>query len=315
MAQSLSVDLRRRVVAAVEAGMSRRQAAARFGVGVSSAIRWVSQSRLTGDLSPKPRGGRRPGRIEGHGDLVMAWVEAEPDLTLQEIAGKLEEAVGYRPPPSVVHGFFKRRGMTRKKRRPTLPSRTGRTSHAGVRPRLEDRPELDPERLIFIDESRTSTKMARMYGRAPRGERCRAPVPHGHCKTTTLVAGLTLDGVVAPMTIDGAMTGAAFLAYVEQVLAPTLMPGDIVILDNLPAHKPIAIREAIEATGACVLFLPPYSPDFNPIEMAFSKIKALLKKAAARSVHALWDAIPDAIDAVTPQDAKSVFNACGYEPK
>ena len=128
--------------------------------------------------------------------------------------------------------------------------------------------------------------MGRMYGRAPRGERCRAPVPHGHWKTTTLVAGLTLDGVVAPMTIDGAMTGAAFLAYVEQVLAPTLMPGDIVILDNLPAHKPIAIREAIEATGGCVLFLPPYSPDFNPIEMTFSKIKALLKKAAARSVHA-----------------------------
>ncbi len=157
--------------------------------------------------------------------------------------------------------------------------------------------------------------MARMYGRAPRGERCRAPVPHGHWKTTTLVAGLTLDGILAPMTIDGAMTGAAFLAYVEQVLAPTLRPGDTVILDNLPAHKPIAIREAIEATGAGILFLPPYSPDFNPIEMAFSKIKALLKKAAARSVHTLWDAIRDAIDAVTPQDARSFFTACGYEPK
>lgn len=134
MAQSLSVDLRRRVVAAVESGMSRRRSAARFGVGVSSAIRWVAQLRLTGDLSPKPRGGRRPGRIEGHGDLIMAWVEAEPDLTLREIGAKLEEAVGYRPPPSVVHGFFKRRGMTRKKRRPTLPSKTGRTSRADVRP-------------------------------------------------------------------------------------------------------------------------------------------------------------------------------------
>lgn len=157
--------------------------------------------------------------------------------------------------------------------------------------------------------------MARLYGRAPKGKRCRAPVPHGHWKTTTLVAGLTLDGVVAPMTLDGAMTGAAFLAYVEQVLAPTLTPGDIVILDNLPAHKPIAIREAIKATGACLLFLPPYSPDFNPIEMAFSKIKALLKKAAARSVHALWDAIRDAIDAVTSNDAQGFFTACGYEPK
>jgi transposase len=157
--------------------------------------------------------------------------------------------------------------------------------------------------------------MARMYGRALRGERCRAPIPHGHWKTTTFVGGLTIDGVVAPMTIDGAMTGQAFLAYVEQVLAPVLKPGDIVILDNLPAHKPIAIREAIEAAGAIMLFLPPYSPDFNPIEMAFSKIKALLKKAAARTVHDLWDAIRNAIDAVTPKDARSFFTACGYEPE
>jgi len=157
--------------------------------------------------------------------------------------------------------------------------------------------------------------MARMYGRAPRGERCRAPIPHGHWKTTTFVGGLTIGGVVAPMTIDGAMTGQAFLAYVEQVLAPVLKPGDIVILDNLPAHKPIAIREAIEVAGAVMLFLPPYSPDFNPIEMAFSKIKALLKKAAARTVHDLWDAIRNAIDAVTPKDARSFFTACGYEPE
>ena len=157
--------------------------------------------------------------------------------------------------------------------------------------------------------------MARMYGRAPRGERCRAPIPHGHWKTTTFVGGLTIDGVVAPMTIDGAMTGQAFLAYVEQVLVPILKPGDIVVLDNLPAHKPIAIRQAIEAAGAVMLFLPPYSPDFNPIELAFSKIKALLKKAAARTVLDLWEAIQNAIDAVSPKDARSFFTACGYEPE
>lgn len=122
---------------------------------------------------------------------------------------------------------------------------------------FDAQPYLDPERLVFLDESGTSTKMARLYGRAPKGERCRAPVPHGHWKTTTFVGGLTLAGVVAPMTLDGAMTGAAFLAYVEQILAPTLRPGDVVVMDNLPAHKPIAIREAIEATGAITLFLPP----------------------------------------------------------
>ncbi len=115
------------------------------------------------------------------------------------------------------------------------------------------------------------------------------------------------------MTLDGAMTGAAFLAYVEQVLAPTLRPGDVVV--NLPAHKPIAIREAIETTGAVLLFLPPYSPDFNPIELAFAKIKALLKKAAARTLPALWNAIRNAIDAITPNDARNFFIACGYEPE
>ena len=140
-------------------------------------------------------------------------------------------------------------------------------------------------------------------------------VTNGHWKTTTFVGGLTLDGVVAPMTIDGAMNGATFLAYVEQVLAPTLVPSDAVILDHLPAHKPTAIREAIEAAGASMLFLPPYSPDFNPIELAFSKIKALLRKTSARTVHRLWDAIRDAIDAITTKDARSFFTACGYEPE
>ena len=128
MAQALSLDLRQRVVAAVEAGASRRQAADRFGVGVSSAIRWVAQSRQTGDIAPKPRGGRRqPCRIDMHAPLILSWTEESPDLTLAEISARLDEAVGYRPPPSVVHGFFRRRGITRKKRRRTRPSRNGRT--------------------------------------------------------------------------------------------------------------------------------------------------------------------------------------------
>lgn len=168
---------------------------------------------------------------------------------------------------------------------------------------------------MFIDECGTSTKMARMYGRAARGERCRAPVPHGHWKTTTFVGALRLSGMTAPMTLDGAMNGAAFLAYVEQVLVPTLRPGDIVVMDNLPAHKPPAIRAAIERAGAELCFLPPYSPDFNPIEMAFSKVKAILKKAAARTVTSLWDAIRDAIDAVTTDDCRGFFTAAGYEPE
>jgi len=167
--------------------------------------------------------------------------------------------------------------------------------------------------LVFIDETGASTKMARRYGRAPRGERCRAPVPHGHWKTTTFVGALRLEGMTAPMVLDGAMHGAAFLAYVEQVLVPTLIPGDIVIMDNLPAHKSTAVRHAIQAAGAELRFLPPYSPDFNPIEMAFSKLKAFLKKTAARTVDDLWDAIAIAIDTFTLVECQNYFAAAGYD--
>jgi transposase len=173
--------------------------------------------------------------------------------------------------------------------------------------------DLDPERLVFIDETGASTKMARTRGRAHRGERCRAPVPHGHWKTTTFVGALRLGGLTAPMVLDGPMTGEAFLAYVEQVLVPTLAPGDIVVMDNLPAHKPIAVRAAIEAAGAELRFLPPYSPDFNPIEMAFSKLKAFLKKTAARTIIALWAAIADAIALIKPHECANYFSACGYD--
>lgn len=132
----------------------------------------------------------------------------------------------------------------------------------------------------------------------------------GHWKTTTFVGALRLEGMTAPMILDGAMHGTAFLAYVEQVLAPTLSPGDIVVMDNLPAHKPVAIRQAIEHTGAELRFLPPYSPDFNPIEMAFSKFKAFLKKTAARTIDDLWNAIAVAIDIFTPTECQNYFAAC-----
>jgi transposase len=179
---------------------------------------------------------------------------------------------------------------------------------------FELQPDLDPAKLVFLDETGTSTKMARLRGRSPRGERCRAAVPHGHWKTTTLVAALRLDGMTAPMVIDGAMNGEAFTAYAETLLAPTLSPGDIVIMDNLPAHKISGARAAIERAGATLLFLPPYSPDFNPIEQAIAKIKALLRKAAARTVNALHEAIASALDAFTQEECANYFTNSGYEP-
>ena len=133
---------------------------------------------------------------------------------------------------------------------------------------------FDPEKLVFIDETGATTKMARLYGRAPRGERCRAAVPHGHWKTTTLTAGLRIGGLAAPMILDGPMDGAAFRAYVAQVLVPELESGDVVVMDNLPTHRVRGVREAVEAAGATLLYLPSYSPDFNPIEMAFAKSRS-----------------------------------------
>lgn len=153
--------------------------------------------------------------------------------------------------------------------------------------------------------------MARLRGRAPRGERCQAGVPHGHWKTTTFAGALRLDGMTAPFVYDGAMNGTVFLAYVEQVLVPTLKPGDVVVMDNLPAHKPAGVREAIERAGAALSFLPPYSPDFNPIENAFAKLKALLRARAERSISALWDAVGTIIELFSPTECANYFRAAG----
>lgn len=154
--------------------------------------------------------------------------------------------------------------------------------------------------------------MARLYGRSKRGQRCRAAVPHGHWLTTTFTAALRRTALTAPMTLDGPMNAAAFRAYVEQVLAPTLDPGDIVVMDNLPAHKGAVVRTMIEARGASLLLLPPYSPDFNPIENAYAKFKSKLRKAAARTVETLETAIADAFRAFSPAECANYFSAAGY---
>jgi transposase len=173
-------------------------------------------------------------------------------------------------------------------------------------------PDLDVARLVFIDETGASTKMARKGGRSVRGARCLAAVPHGHWKTTTFTGALRMHAMTAPMVLDGPMNGVAFRAYVEKVLAPTLRPGDIVVMDNLPAHKNPAIRRLIEACGAELRYLPPYSPDFNPIVNAFAKLKALLRKAAARTVDDLWRAVAEALDHFPAEECRDYFKAAGY---
>ena len=154
--------------------------------------------------------------------------------------------------------------------------------------------------------------MVRPYGRAPRGERLVAAVPHGHWKTTTLIAAARLDGITAPYVLDGPIDGDTFRAYVEQMLAPTLASGDIVIMDNLASHKVRGVREAIEAVGAELLYLPPYSPDLNPIENLFAKIKSFLRACAERNVDALWESIGKAIKTISQRDCQNCFQHAGY---
>ena len=173
---------------------------------------------------------------------------------------------------------------------------------------------LDPARLVFIDETAVSTNMVRLGGRAPRGVRLIGHVPLGEWQTITFVAALRHNKMTAPMVIDGPMTGEMFRAYVEQCLVPTLRRNDIVVMDNHRVHKVAGIREAIEKARATVRYLPKYSPDLNPIEMAFSKFKALLKKAAARTIEDLWTAIAKALPQLTPNDCANYFTAAGYGP-
>ena len=172
---------------------------------------------------------------------------------------------------------------------------------------------MDPATFVFLDETGAATNMARRYGWGPRGERLVDATPHGHWRTTTFVAGLRSTGIIAPLVLDGPMTGEAFRAYVEQFLAPTLSKGDVVVMDNLGAHKVAGVREAIAAVGASILYLPPYSPDLKPIEQAFAKLKALLRKAAARTREALWGAIGRLLDSFNPDECRNYLANSGYE--
>ena len=171
---------------------------------------------------------------------------------------------------------------------------------------------MDPARFVFLDETGTATNMARRYGRCPSDERLVTAVPHGHWLTTTFIAGLRQSGVIAPLVLDGPMTGPAFRAYIEQFLAPALSPGDVVVLDNLAVHKQPEVGAAIAAAGAQIRFLPPYSPDFNPIEMAFAKLKAFMRAARPRTFDQVTALTAAALALFTPAECRNYVRHCGY---
>ncbi|WP_394543274.1 IS630 family transposase [Azorhizophilus paspali] len=313
MARAYSADLRRRVVDAAMGGLSARQAAERFDIGTATAIVWVRRFREGGELVARRQGKPRGLRLDPHAHYLLGLLEQTPDLTLAELAATLERERGIRVSLATVWTFLDRHGMTFKKKTAHAAEQQRPDVQAARQEWLEEQPGFDWRKLIVVDETAAATNLARLRGWAPRGERCLAAVPHGHWKTTTFTAGLRVDGLTAPLVLDGAMNGPAFLAYVGQVLVPELTPGDIVVMDNLPAHKVAGVRQAIEGAGATLRYLPPYSPDLNPIERAFSKLKALLRKAAARTVPQLWQSIGEAIAQFSAQDCRHYFEGAGYE--
>jgi transposase len=178
--------------------------------------------------------------------------------------------------------------------------------------RREVMPGLDPARLVFLDETAAKTNLTRAHGYAPRGQRLEGHAPYRRWQTTTFLGAMRQGGFIAPLVVDGAMTSELFLAYVQRVLIPELKPGDVVVMDNLSCHTQKAVREVLEAAGCRVEYQPPYRPDCNPIELAFSKLKRLLRKAAERTVEGLWSALGRLLDQFSPQECRNYFRHRGY---
>jgi transposase len=285
MTKPYSADLRVRVVAAVDEGATRHEAAERFGVSVSSAVRWHQAWRYEGTIEAKPYGGSRS-PLEDHAEELLTLIEEQPDLTLDEIVAVMRrrKIPGSR---TALFRFLACRAVTSKK--VLHAAEQERADVARARRRwIREHGLLDTTHLVFIDETSVNTNMTRLFGRAPRGERVIGRVPFGAWKTLlTFVAGLRHDGMTAPMMIGGAMNSEAFVAYVEQCLIPTLKRGDIVVMDNVSVHRVQGVREAVEAAHATLRYLPPYSPDLTPIELSYSAFKAFLRKCAERTEQAL----------------------------
>ena len=308
--RAYSLDLRLRVHEARQAGESTAEVAERFGVSPAFVRRLQQRFRLTGCLAPRPHGGGRARKLAGReGDLRQAVAEC-PDATPAEHRESLRLPVSR----VTVWRAMRRLGLTRKKK----------STHASERDRpdvVEARrlwPEkfagVDPKDLVFLDETGANTAMQRTHGYAPEGQRVVASAPLGGWKAVTFVGALTACGLTAPWALEGAMNGEWFLAYVEQILVPALRPGMVVVMDNLPCHKVVGVREAIDGVKCRLEYLPAYSPDLNPIEKAFSKLKRALRDWAARTVEGIYEGLRDIIKRFGPAECLNYFRHCGYAP-
>jgi transposase len=311
MPQAYSLDLRQRVARFVEGGRSCHAAAAHFSVSVSFVVRLKKSFRATGRLAPKPSGGRRHAKLGPHRAFLLARIAEKADMTMPELRLNSPRPAAQRliPPhsragSSATATASKKTLLASEQDRPDV--KEAREEWTTTR---QPRMRLEPHRLVFLDETGTTTKMTRLRGRCPKGRRLRCKAPFG---TQTFVAGLRCDKLTAPFVVNAPMNRRIFETYVETQLAPALDKGDVVIMDNLAAHKSPAAEKAIKARGAWILFLPPYSPDLNPIEMAFAKLKAHLRAKAVRTIDALWQEIGHICDLFEPAECQNYFTAAGY---
>jgi transposase len=303
-----SMDLRERVAAAVDEGDgSQRQIARLFRVSLSFVSRLLKRRRETGALDPEPhRGG--PRRVLDAAARCRLWglVKDHSDDTLDE----LRRRGGFACCTTTIWRALRRHGLTRKVKSLHADQRD-RPDVKRKRRRFRGKVgQVEPGRLRFVDESGANTAMARAYAWAPRGERATGSAP-GKWDSFTVIAALGLDGAHAPLVIPGSLDAAAFETYVVEVLAPELRPGDVVIWDRVPTHRGRAAAAAVRRAGAKLMFLPPYSPDYTPIEELWSKVKAYLRRVAARSKDSLYSALAEALESVTPQDIIGWFQHAG----
>ncbi|QLH41169.1 MAG: IS630 family transposase [Defluviicoccus sp.] len=299
--------------------MAVAEAAALFRVSVSYIYKVRLRRRRTGETTARLQRCHLVRKLSVHHEVISAEVAARPDLTLAELRAWLSEEHGVTTSVGGLWNTLERLGLTLEKTRHAAEQERADVAAARDAWR-QHQPTLNPARLVFIDETWATTNRARLCGRCRRSQRLRAAVPHGHwgpqgmrsIKTSTFVAALRSNGITAPFVIDGAINGRVFRTYVEEVLAPCLAEGDVVIMDNLGAHKVEGVRQAIEARSASVLYLPPYSPDLNPIEQVFAKLKQLLKTVAARTITDLWAKIGTLLDDFSPKECTNDITNCRY---
>ncbi len=309
-----SMDLRKRVVDSykVREG-SYRQLADRYHLSVGTIQDWVHLERATGSVAPRPHGGGAKLLIEGENrERLRQFHQTHTDGTLAELQHYFKDETGVLVSLPTLHRFLITLGLTRK-RKTFRASEQDRKDVKADRAQFQvDQQEMDPTDLIIIDEMGVHLAMSRLYARSPKGERTHAKKPCHKGTKLSVIGALGFDEMVTALSIEGAVDGHVFSIFIKEMLVPKLKPGQIVLMDNLSAHKVDGIQEAIESKGATLRYLPAYSPDFSPIEECWSKIKEILRKIAARSKLTLDDALTIAFNAVTKNDIKGWFKHCGY---